>query len=151
MLAKLSNVQVFRLVEVKHKMTSHFYLTRIMPIGLFMALTLFFGNVVYLYLSVSFIQMLKVSGHGSPNYCPLQAACDWGVACQRMSTAPAERPTVCPGRLPAPVSYRCLPGCHPWLMFPAGWLDVQMWVPHHPHPAAMCTVPTLHTSIMQGA
>ena len=43
-------------------MTSHFYLTRIMPIGLFMALTLFFGNVVYLYLSVSFIQMLKVCG-----------------------------------------------------------------------------------------
>ena len=41
-------------------MTGHFYLTRIMPIGLFMALTLFFGNVVYLYLSVSFIQMLKV-------------------------------------------------------------------------------------------
>ena len=52
--------QVLGLVEVKHKMTSQFYVTRIMPIGLFMALTLYFGNIVYLYLTVSFIQMLKV-------------------------------------------------------------------------------------------
>ena len=33
------SMQVLRLVEVKHKMTSQFYITRIMPIGLFMALT----------------------------------------------------------------------------------------------------------------
>ena len=53
--------QVFRLVEVKRQLSAHFYLTRILPVGLFMALTLHFGNIVYLYLTVSFIQMLKVS------------------------------------------------------------------------------------------
>lgn len=53
-------LQVFRLVEIKHHVTWQYYLTRIMPIGLFMALTLYFGNIVYLYLTVSFIQMLKV-------------------------------------------------------------------------------------------
>eukprot|EP00775_Hariotina_reticulata_P004590 gene4590-4844_t len=36
-----------------------YWLTRIMPVGLFMAATLWTGNMVYLYLSVSFIQMLK--------------------------------------------------------------------------------------------
>lgn len=54
-------MQVFKLVDIKHHMTSRYYLTRIMPVGLFMALTLYCGNVVYLYLSVAFIQMLKVS------------------------------------------------------------------------------------------
>ena len=53
-------MQVLGLVEVKHQVTWQFYVTRIMPIGLFMALTLYMGNVVYLYLTVSFIQMLKV-------------------------------------------------------------------------------------------
>lgn len=42
-------------------MTLRFYMLRIMPVGLFMALTLHFGNTVYLYLTVSFIQMLKVT------------------------------------------------------------------------------------------
>lgn len=51
--------KVFKLVDIKHHMTSRYYLTRIMPVGLFMALTLYCGNVVYLYLSVAFIQMLK--------------------------------------------------------------------------------------------
>lgn len=32
----------------------------IVPIGVFFSLSLIFGNLVYLYLSVSFIQMLKV-------------------------------------------------------------------------------------------
>lgn len=32
----------------------------IVPIGIFFSLSLIFGNLVYLYLSVSFIQMLKV-------------------------------------------------------------------------------------------
>lgn len=41
-------------------MTWRFWLARILPVGLFMALTLHFGNIVYLYLTVSFIQMLKV-------------------------------------------------------------------------------------------
>lgn len=35
------------------------YLKRFLPVGFFMAGTLGFGNVVYLYLSVTFIQMLK--------------------------------------------------------------------------------------------
>ena len=35
------------------------YVTRVVPVGLLMAATLHFGNVVYLYLTVSFIQMLK--------------------------------------------------------------------------------------------
>ena len=42
-------------------LTWSFYLERILPVGFFMALTLLFGNIVYLYLTVSFIQMLKVS------------------------------------------------------------------------------------------
>ena len=48
-------------MEAKKSISAHFYMTRIVPVGLFMALTLHFGNVVYLYLTVSFIQMLKVS------------------------------------------------------------------------------------------
>ena len=45
----------------KVKMTGKVYLRAIMPIGLFFSLSLICGNVTYLYLSVSFIQMLKVS------------------------------------------------------------------------------------------
>jgi drug/metabolite transporter (DMT)-like permease len=41
------------------RMTPRYYATHIAPVGLAMALTLHFGNVVYLHLSVSFIQMLK--------------------------------------------------------------------------------------------
>ena len=41
--------------------TPLFYCKNILPIGLFMALTLHFGNVVYLYLTMSFIQILKVT------------------------------------------------------------------------------------------
>lgn len=41
--------------------TPLFYCKNILPIGLFMALTLHFGNVVYLHLTMSFIQILKVS------------------------------------------------------------------------------------------
>ena len=39
--------------------TPRAYATRVLPVGLLMAATLHFGNVVYLYLTVSFIQMLK--------------------------------------------------------------------------------------------
>jgi hypothetical protein len=45
----------------KVKMTGKVYLRAIMPIGLFFSLSLICGNVTYLYLSVAFIQMLKVS------------------------------------------------------------------------------------------
>lgn len=43
------------------KMTGRVYLRAIVPIGLFFSLSLICGNVAYLYLSVAFIQMLKVS------------------------------------------------------------------------------------------
>ena len=41
------------------QITPRWYMTHILPIGMFAALSLGFGNYVYLYLSVSFIQMLK--------------------------------------------------------------------------------------------
>ena len=53
-------LQVFKWVEPRRQLDWHFRTTRILPVGFFMALTLHFGNVVYLYLTVSFIQMLKV-------------------------------------------------------------------------------------------
>ena len=52
--------QVFKVVDCRRTITWGFWATKILPVGLFMALTLHFGNVVYLYLTVSFIQMLKV-------------------------------------------------------------------------------------------
>jgi len=42
-------------------MTGRVYLRAIVPIGAMFSLSLIFGNLTYLYLSVSFIQMLKVS------------------------------------------------------------------------------------------
>jgi hypothetical protein len=42
-------------------MTGRVYLRAIVPIGLMFSLSLICGNLTYLYLSVSFIQMLKVS------------------------------------------------------------------------------------------
>lgn len=48
-----------KLVEANKKISWGFYAKKIMPVGLFMALTLAFGNLVYLYLTVSFIQILK--------------------------------------------------------------------------------------------
>lgn len=41
------------------KMTGRIYLRAIVPIGIFFSLSLICGNLTYLYLSVSFIQMLK--------------------------------------------------------------------------------------------
>ncbi len=46
------------------KMTGKVYLRAILPIGFFFSLSLICGNKAYLYLSVAFIQMLKVSGRG---------------------------------------------------------------------------------------
>lgn len=43
------------------KMTGRVYLRAIVPIGLFFSLSLICGNLTYLYLSVSFIQMLKAT------------------------------------------------------------------------------------------
>jgi hypothetical protein len=46
----------------KVPMTGRVYLRAIVPIGLFFTLSLICGNQAYLYLSVAFIQMLKVCG-----------------------------------------------------------------------------------------
>lgn len=54
--------QLIKVIEAKKTISWHFYITRILPVGLFMAMTLAFGNLVYLYLGVAFIQMLKVRG-----------------------------------------------------------------------------------------
>lgn len=43
------------------KMTGQVYVRAILPIGFLFSLSLIFGNLTYLYLSVAFIQMLKVS------------------------------------------------------------------------------------------
>jgi hypothetical protein len=43
------------------KMTGQVYLRAILPIGFLFSMSLIFGNLTYLYLSVAFIQMLKVS------------------------------------------------------------------------------------------
>lgn len=51
----------------KVPMTGRVYLRAIVPIGVFFSLSLICGNLTYLYLSVSFIQMLKVSLLLSPN------------------------------------------------------------------------------------
>lgn len=42
------------------KMTGRVYLRAIVPIGFFFSLSLICGNKTYMYLSVAFIQMLKV-------------------------------------------------------------------------------------------
>jgi hypothetical protein len=44
----------------KVPMTGRVYLRAILPIGVFFSLSLICGNMTYLYLSVAFIQMLKV-------------------------------------------------------------------------------------------
>ncbi|KAK7311871.1 hypothetical protein RJT34_10305 [Clitoria ternatea] len=51
-------VRVFRLVEPV-SMSRHVYLTSVVPIGALYSLSLWLSNSAYIYLSVSFIQMLK--------------------------------------------------------------------------------------------
>lgn len=51
--------RVIKVVDAKKVVTWRFYITKLMPIGLLMAATLHFGNLVYLHLTVSFIQILK--------------------------------------------------------------------------------------------
>ena len=53
--------RVFKVVSMKatYLVTTKIYMTRIIPVGFFMAATLHFGNLVYFHLTVSFIQMLK--------------------------------------------------------------------------------------------
>lgn len=52
-------VRVFKVVEPSASMTRDLYLRSIIPIGLLFSLSLWFSNSAYIYLSVSFIQMLK--------------------------------------------------------------------------------------------
>ena len=51
------------LVEKSSDMNISFYMKAILPIGLCFSMSLILSNVVYLYLSMSFIQMLKVHPH----------------------------------------------------------------------------------------
>lgn len=51
----------------KIKMTPQVYVRAIVPIGVTFSLSLICGNLTYLYLSVAFIQMLKVSFVPSPH------------------------------------------------------------------------------------
>ena len=53
----------------KVPMTGRVYLRAIVPIGVFFSLSLMFSNMTYMYLSVAFIQMLKVRSYG-------EIACD---------------------------------------------------------------------------
>lgn len=54
----------------KVPMTGKIYLRAIVPIGLMFSLSLICGNLTYLYLSVSFIQMLKVWTHSTASIMP---------------------------------------------------------------------------------
>ncbi|KXZ50871.1 hypothetical protein GPECTOR_14g121 [Gonium pectorale] len=51
--------KIARVVEANTVVRTRLWLTKMLPIGFFMALTLWSGNQVYLYLTVAFIQMLK--------------------------------------------------------------------------------------------
>ena len=85
--------QVLRVVEAKKVVTLRFWCMRILPVGLFMALTLHFGNLVYLYLTVAFIQMLKVAAAGRAMFISCCARKRWCCpqaavsVCQRMQCA----------------------------------------------------------------
>ncbi|KAI5461422.1 triose-phosphate transporter family-domain-containing protein [Mariannaea sp. PMI_226] len=66
------------LLDSRHKLpiSRRFFLRIILPIGVFYSGSLVFSNVVYLYLSVPFIQMLKSAGPVAV----LLASWAWGVA-----------------------------------------------------------------------
>ncbi|XP_058074473.1 probable sugar phosphate/phosphate translocator At5g25400 [Magnolia sinica] len=52
-------VHVFRFVDLPSSMTREVYLNSVVPIGALYSLSLWLSNSAYIYLSVSFIQMLK--------------------------------------------------------------------------------------------
>ncbi|KAK8491204.1 hypothetical protein V6N11_037967 [Hibiscus sabdariffa] len=52
-------VRVFHVVDLPSSMSPHLYLTSVVPIGALYSLSLWLSNSAYIYLSVSFIQMLK--------------------------------------------------------------------------------------------
>ncbi|TXG46325.1 hypothetical protein EZV62_028173 [Acer yangbiense] len=51
--------KVFKIMKVEEGMTTEIYATSVIPIGAMFAMTLWLGNTAYLYISVSFAQMLK--------------------------------------------------------------------------------------------
>ena len=52
-------VKVVRLVETPSSMSKNLYISSVVPIGALYSFSLWFSNSAYIYLSVSFIQMLK--------------------------------------------------------------------------------------------
>ncbi|KAK1976604.1 triose-phosphate transporter family-domain-containing protein [Colletotrichum cereale] len=72
------------LLDGRHKvrMTSHIYLRAVVPIGLLFSGSLVCSNLVYLYLSVSFIQMLKAAAPVAV----LLTSWIWGVASPSVKT-----------------------------------------------------------------
>uniref|UniRef100_A0A061SM30 Drug metabolite transporter superfamily n=1 Tax=Tetraselmis sp. GSL018 TaxID=582737 RepID=A0A061SM30_9CHLO len=74
-LASYFTCQVLCLVEAKRQVSARMWLTQIVPVGLFMALSLQLGNYAYLELTVAFIQMLKA-------LCPVFTLV--ALACARM-------------------------------------------------------------------
>lgn len=85
------------------KMTGRVYLRAILPIGIFFSLSLICGNLTYLYLSVAFIQMLKVRGLSrsgvsrAHNSCVGHhpCRCITGRVCSRGLTAQRQGPVQC--------------------------------------------------------
>lgn len=57
--AALICCRVLRVVVADKPVNWRFFCMRMLPVGFFNAMTLMFGNAVYLFLSVAFIQMLK--------------------------------------------------------------------------------------------
>ncbi|KAM7498520.1 hypothetical protein LguiA_022934 [Lonicera macranthoides] len=51
--------KVLKIMKVEEGMTAEIYATSVIPIGAMFAMTLWLGNTAYLYISVSFAQMLK--------------------------------------------------------------------------------------------
>ncbi|KAK6785331.1 hypothetical protein RDI58_018786 [Solanum bulbocastanum] len=51
--------KVLKIMEVEKGMTLDIYISSVIPIGAMFAMTLWLGNTAYLYISVSFAQMLK--------------------------------------------------------------------------------------------
>jgi hypothetical protein len=60
-IASYLTCHVFQFVKIKPRshVDARFFLLRLMPVGFFSAITLYLGNLAYLYLTVAFIQMLK--------------------------------------------------------------------------------------------
>ena len=58
-LAAFTTCRVLKWVPAEKRVDAKFFAARMLPVGFFNATTLMFGNAVYLYLTVAFIQMLK--------------------------------------------------------------------------------------------